>query len=568
MDYIVFFGAFAVFALVIFVRGSILESREKRKIKEKLYHEFGSLPVKKYGNERIAHIDTYFKKHKEDNQIDDITWNDLSMNDIFIMMNHTYSATGEEYLYHTLRSVGKSKEELEQLEERIQFFDDNEDIRVATQLYMMELGYTGKFSIYDYIGNLYYLGERSNKKDILLDIMFLPLILLLAINTPIAIILIVALLIYNIISYYGQKGIVDPYLISFQYIYKLLHIGEKIGKLNLKGCLEEEKTIHAKLHLLKPMMSGSIWFNNGYRSATGGNPLEIIMDYIRMAFHVDLIWFNKTLHFVRKYEKDLDELITALGKLEVSIAILAFRKSLQQGYCVPVFADENEKCLEMINAYHPLINNPVKNSVKAKKGVLITGSNASGKSTFLKMVAINTILAQTIHTCAADSYKAPLFRIYSSMALRDDLCLGESYYIVEIKSIKRILEEGKKASVRPILCFVDEVLRGTNTIERIAASTRILSEFQKGNMLCFAATHDLELACLLKEDFENYHFEEEISDDDIQFPYVLKKGSTKTRNAIKLLRIMGYPQSIVEKAEEMAEYFVSKGKWQENLDVE
>ena len=97
------------------------------------------------------------------------------------------------------------------------------------------------------------------------------------------------------------------------------------------------------------------------------------------------------------------------------------------------------------------MKNAVPNSFKQNRGMLITGSNASGKSTFLKMVAINAILAQTIHTCSARSYEGGCYRIFSSMALRDDLSNGESYYIVEIKSLKRIMDAALADSDSPLL---------------------------------------------------------------------------------------------------------------------
>ena len=107
----------------------------------------------------------------------------------------------------------------------------------------------------------------------------------------------------------------------------------------------------------------------------------------------------------------------------------------------------------------------------------MTGSNASGKSTFLKTIALNVILSQTIFTCISHTYEGDYLKVMTSMALRDNLEGGESYYIVEIKSLQRILEECKKD--QPVLCIVDEVLRGTNTIERIAASSRILKYLQE-----------------------------------------------------------------------------------------
>ena len=114
------------------------------------------------------------------------------------------------------------------------------------------------------------------------------------------------------------------------------------------------------------------------------------------------------------------------------------------------------------------------------------------------------------------------------MALRDNLAGGESYYIVEIKALKRILdmtEQRTKENTPPVLCFVDEVLRGTNTVERIAASSQILRSLSERGVLCFAATHDIELTELLKDYYTNYHFAEEICDGDVVFNYQLFRKS-------------------------------------------
>ena len=113
----------------------------------------------------------------------------------------------------------------------------------------------------------------------------------------------------------------------------------------------------------------------------------------------------------------------------------------------------------------------------------------------------------------------------------------------------------------PVLCFVDEVLRGTNTVERIAASTQIMKVLAGGRTLCFAATHDVELTRLLAAVYDNYHFEETIEEEDIFFPYLLCKGPASSRNAIALLKMLGYDRKIVEEAEAMAERFLKSGSW-------
>ena len=99
---------------------------------------------------------------------------------------------------------------------------------------------------------------------------------------------------------------------------------------------------------------------------------------------------------------------------------------------------------------------------------------------------------------------------------------GKAIFIVEIRSLKRILDESRKQE--PLLCIIDEVLRGTNTIERIAASSRILSALNRDWILPFAATHDIELSYILDRQYRNYHFEEEVQEHEVLFYYLLKKA--------------------------------------------
>lgn len=105
------------------------------------------------------------------------------------------------------------------------------------------------------------------------------------------------------------------------------------------------------------------------------------------------------------------------------------------------------------------------------------------------------------------------------------------------------------------------MLRGTNTIERIAASSRILGNLRKPNVLSFAATHDIELSYILEALYENYHFEEEVGKEDVTFNYLLKKGRVTTRNAIRLLEMIGYDSKLVKQAKDAVESFEKTGIW-------
>lgn len=559
MEYIVFALTVLVFLLLIMAKGIWDEKRKKAEFIRWLHENYGALPRQTAQTvEDTSRIAGYFKKHgKEDFWIDDITWNDLNMDAVFRQMNYAYSAAGEEYLYYLLRSPRQKVGELKRMEEHIRIFMENKESRIQYQIFFAEAGKTGKYSIYDYLDHLELLGERKNTTHYLGNLLLLASIVLMFASVPVGVTLLLTVICWNIITYFRVKGEIEPYIISFSYILRLLRSAKRMSKLPMEGFEEEFEELKNCLKRMNKFQAGSYIIMSPGRMNASNNPIELLLDYIRMTFHLDLIKFNNMLAEVRKNKEIIDRLLSLSGYMEAVIAIGAYRASLSS-YCLPELTEE--RTLRMENVYHPLIEHPVKNSIDTERGVLLTGSNASGKSTFLRTVAINAILAQTIHTCLADYYRGTLCRVLSSMALKDDLAGGDSYYIVEIKSLKRILNQAAEQGCQ-ILCFVDEVLRGTNTVERIAASTQILKSLSKDNVICFAATHDIELTYLLEEKYNNFHFEEEIREDDVVFNYRLMEGRATTRNAIKLLRVMGYEENIILDAEGLAEHFLQSGVW-------
>ena len=557
MEYIIFIVFAVGIVFLIFLKGYLDYRKEEKKFIQRLYSDYGKTVEKEYKPERYGNIRQYYEKHKKGFSIDDITWNDLNMDEVFKKANYTFSAAGEEYLYHMLRTPSFSQEELNRREELIDYFFNHEDERVRCQFLFHKLGNTGKYSLYDYLDYLDVLGKRSNVRHYLALLLIIVGIIVMFIDIPVGLVVLVGVFVANILSYFKVKSEIDPYITSFSYIFRLIDMIEKIRKIKIPVLTNEWQELkEASMGLARFKRGAFLLMSPGRLSATG-NPLEIILDYLRMALHLDLIQFNKMLFEVRKHISDIDRMVTIAGEIDSVIAIGAFRKNVGN-YCVPVF--ESGEGIKAENLYHPLLFNPVKNDMNTVQSVLITGSNASGKSTFLKTVALNAIFAQTMHTVLADSYKSSFYRVCSSMTLRDDIEGGDSYYMVEIKALKRILDEVKKEGAK-VLCFVDEVLRGTNTVERIAASTQILKSLCMENCLCFAATHDIELTYLLENDYINYHFKEEIEDDDIYFSYKIIDGRAQTRNAIKLLGIMGYEPEIVQKAEKLAADYLKQGNW-------
>lgn len=137
--------------------------------------------------------------------------------------------------------------------------------------------------------------------------------------------------------------------------------------------------------------------------------------------------------------------------------------------------------------------------------------------------------------------------VYTSMVNQDDILSGDSYFMTEIKSIKRLFDIQTNNTV---YCFIDEIFKGTNTTERIAASESVLNYLGHcKHYRVIAATHDIELTSLLKHNYINYHFNEIISDNGITFDYKVKSGKADTRNAIELLRIMDFPEQVYSRAQ-------------------
>lgn len=557
MEYYVFAAVAVVFVLFVFLQGYMNEKSNITFFKNKLQNNVGKAPDKEYKIERFIRIPGYYEKHQQEGQIDDITWNDLDMDEVFQRMNYSISSTGEEYLYYMLRTPKFNEEELKHFDEIVEFFAGHPQARLNYQLSMRKLGNTGKYSLYDYIGFLTQLGMRSNKKDLISLGLFAAFLVILCFHLTIGVLAIVIWMIYQILTYFQTKREIEAYTTSLAYIMRLISVAEKVQDMLPVVCYDEKMTIVGARKGLKKSKQGAFWIFNSGNSRTSGSPFDAILDYVRMVTHIDLIYFNRMLGELINHLGDIDTLVTTLGYLESAISVGLYRASLSNGYCKPSFTGEG---MNLKNGYHPLITEPVKNSITAKKGVLLTGSNASGKSTFLKMLALNTLTAQTIYTASADVYEAPFYHLFSSMSLRDSLESGESYYIVEIKAIKRILDSHKKKKEK-VLCFVDEVLRGTNTVERIAASTQILLSMTGEGIQCFAATHDIELTHLLMDTYNNYHFEEEILEGDVVFNYRLKSGRATTRNAINLLEVMGYEEEIIQSARKQADVFMQEGTW-------
>ncbi|MBR5377192.1 MAG: hypothetical protein IK139_07920, partial [Lachnospiraceae bacterium] len=458
--------------------------------------------------------------------------------------------------YDILRRPVKDIEEIKKRNRIISFFSENEEERLAYQLCFAKMGRLGRVSVSDYLKNLDGVSGDNNFRHILCIILAAASLGAVFVRPAIGFPVFFVVLIYNIATYFRRKGDIEPYIVSFAYITRVIRSSRELIKIRCSETAEYTERIGQLTNGLRGLNINTFILFSG-RGLTGGM-LGMVLDYLRIFFHLDLIKFNIMLAIVRDKREDIRELFELTGFLDASISIASYRKSMDH-FCVPVSCEEIK--IDAKKLFHPLLTRPVPSDVHTEKGIIVTGSNASGKSTFLKAVAIAALMSQTIATVAAESFTAPLFDIYSSMSIRDNIMSGESYYMVEIKALKRILDRAETAS-GPMICFIDEVLRGTNTIERIAASSQILKSLARDNVLLFAATHDYELTYMLEDYYENYHFSEEVRENDIDFSYVLKEGRAQSKNAILLLKLLGYDDRITDAARDAAQVFQRDNRWE------
>ena len=554
--YMTMFALAAIFLALSALIGSRDRKDREEKERRHLKEGFGKKGNKVYPDGRTAQIPAYFMRHPGDFQIDDITWNDLDMDLLFQSMDTTCSSPGEEYLYRLLRcprTGGTSPLS----GDGMQWWTAHEEERIRVQRILLTAGINSRISVYEYLDRLDGLEDRSPVSD--LPAVILPALSLavMAYRPSVGICCLLASFAFNIVSYFRVKRQIGPYLITIRYVLRLLQCAGRLTEESFPHYEREKEVLRTQVRSFKRFRAGSsILLRN--TSGTGtGNPLDLILDYLCILFHIDLFKFGSMVRALRGKEKEIDDLIASIGSIDAQISIASYRESLPV-YCIP---DLTGSGFEADGLIHPLLEKPVPNTLHTGRPVLLTGSNSSGKSTFLKAAALAALLSQTIDTAPAERYKSCCCRIFTSMALRDDIRSGESYFIVEIRSLKRVLDASCDGSKVPVLCCVDEVLRGTNTIERISASAEILDRLADRGILIFAATHDMELTDLLRERYVNYHFSETMNEGDVTFSYKLLDGPADSRNAIRLLRALGYDEEIADRAEERAKRFMDTGRW-------
>jgi uncharacterized membrane protein YraQ (UPF0718 family) len=494
---------------------------------------------KKKNLENIKKYFSMFTKDKNINYfIDDQTWTDLDMNDIFLKIDISLTTPGEHILYDILRNPLFEEKTLKNRDRIIEHFKSNTTARENLQINLLALGKQNNGDILE----IFNMKRVNSNFKVLFEILGIaPLIIIpfyFIFGVAIVLPFVSIYCINTYIHYKVSKKIINQ-VNSIAYLGNLIAVSKSIiknGDKELKSYIDE---IQNNIKEIRNIDKHSVSINRV-------EGLDFLGDYVNVLLLSRLRSYYKVVDKVFDYNENIKNIYRVIGELDSLLSIAAFRERVQE-YSKPEFQNM-EKSLELVDAIHPLIEKPTPNTINLNNsGIILTGSNMSGKSTFLRTVAINVILAQTIYITLSKRYKGSFFKILTSLSPEDSVKKGKSYYLGEAEALLRILNSFEDNI--PTLTMIDEIFRGTNPTERISASAEILQYISNKNAVALVATHDLELTEMAKDNFQCYYFSEDVDETEgLKFDYTIKTGVSPTRNAIKLLKYIGYPHEIIEGA--------------------
>ncbi len=514
--------------------------------KNKTQRKFNEFGKQKDDYFDFDNIKEYFN-HKDNSScyqiLSDKVCNDLDFFEVFKFIDRTNSKVGQQVLYDKLRTIPVGKSEASKNENVIDFFCSDRTSREEIQYLLKKLNDQESFYLISLFQNVHIKPPKWFFIARLLSFTMILSLLLLAVNVSF-ILLITCIYIVNLIIHYWNKRNLYQYIFS---IPKLLVLNSVAKRLSYYTELKSiTRNIEDSIKVIDKVRRRTYFFK--IESNLQNDAAAIlwgILELLKIAFLLEPIMLFSALKQLDNKKKEIENVYNFVGNVDMLFSIASLRKGVEK-FCVPKITDKR-RSIKAVNIYHPLIDDCVENSIcTGEKSVLLTGSNMSGKTSFIRTIGINAICALTINTCFADEFELPKLRVFSAIRISDDLLNDKSYYFEEVLTIKEMVDKSNENSTN--LFLLDEIFKGTNTVERISAGKAVLSSLSKNNSITFVSTHDIELADLLKDEYELFHFSEIVNNTSVAFDYKLKNGKLKNRNAIKILKLNNYPIEIIEEA--------------------
>ncbi|MBN1569883.1 MAG: hypothetical protein JXA73_18710 [Acidobacteria bacterium] len=490
-------------------------------------------------------IPLYFRYRQPDERdtVDDKTWSDLEMYQVFARIDRTTSVIGRQYLYAALRIYNRPDDaEKRRLHSLYTLFRSDAAFREKIQgaLYPLRKNNSAYLTtlLYEELPpkpKYYYLIYLSS------GLFFLSLALI-AVNSAFfwaAAALAVCNLLIN--TFYGRT--VFHHFNDLASFTTMLRAAGNLARIAPPAEVRELDTLRELKDLAAGLNRKVFWLC--LDEAQTNDLAAAFFGFLNIFGLSRLVAFLRTVDDLKRSRKGIRRIFDAIGSLDACIAIASWTRSLPVT-AIPSF--NSAGTIDVTNMYHPLVENAVGNSFLLKnESALITGSNMAGKTTFIKTVGLNLILARTLFICLAERADLPLCVVRTSIKGEEKVIDGQSYYSREVEQIREFLHcrEGR------FLFLIDEIFRGTNTIERIAISAATLRYLSRRNM-ALVTTHDVELQPLLSDCSRLFHFSEQVDGNRYYFDFILRDGPCRAGNAIKLIELKGYPANLVDDARRLA----------------
>lgn len=529
--------------VLIFLVNNYYRKKKFKNLKVTLLKNWGKQKENEYFNFYIIkqYFENNFRKDQSYHQISERTSVDLDIDELFKFIDRTSSKIGQQYLYFKIRTID-TIEKLKKFDLLSNLFLNNEKLRVNSQLILSKLNSQNSYDLEKLINDKPI--EKPNYLKFIYASSFTSvLLIIIGFFNPIFFLFLIPIFSINTIFHYKNKENVTYYISAVNQLSKALKVSKELSSFDEIKLHFSDLTFIKKVSTIQTKTE-FIAFEN---QLTNEYALLfwLIIELLKIQFMIEYIIFYSFVDSISKEKENIDKLFQFIGEIDSAISVASLKSDKLEN-CEPKFT--TEKHIYTKEIIHPLIENCIANDINlSEKSLLLTGSNMSGKTTFIRTIAINSILAQTLNVCFAKEYSAPFMKVYSSIRITDDLLEDTSYYLKEVLTIKELIEASNDKN--PCLFVLDEIFKGTNTIERISGGKAILSFLNKNNHIVLVSTHDIELTDLLvKENYELFHFSELIEKEELIFDHKLKEGKLKTRNAIKILELYKYPTEIITDA--------------------
>ena len=476
--------------------------------------------------------------------VDDGTWRDLEFERLFSSVDSTQTPLGSQCLYRKLRIYRDDTGALEKDYAAYQVLRRDTALREQLQLSLWPLRRDSDALTCESL-----FGELPANPRLTGLVLSMSIVSLLAIAAtilnPALVWLLGAMVLCNMGIVVFVRHDVHETFLATERVGRMISAAARVATLAAPGPVSQPIRLSTILRQTVDLRGSFRWF----LADRSNDFVASFYFWLNLLFLADQVAAVLVARNMRRHRDTLAQIFLQVGSLDADIAIASWLQRIP-AHCLPAIT--TEKTIELIDGFHPLLSVPVANSVALNgHSALVVGSNMAGKTTFIKMVGTNVLLGRTLGVCFAAAAVIPRAKVLASIRAEHSIESGKSHFFAELERILSFVQSAEHDGRKVLL--IDELFRGTNTPERIAAGKAVL-ESLGAHAQVLVTTHDVELQQLLGPDFLAFHFLENPDLPEV-FDYRLHSGISTTRNAIKLLEKVGFPPAIVREAQRLVDSF-------------